>query len=82
MSRISSSYVMSDLNMLYQFRQPSFTKTDLTLTYKAPRERYYVQAYAKNLENNITIAAAASGNTPSVTIEEPRTYGIRAGVKF
>jgi iron complex outermembrane receptor protein len=82
LSRISSAYFMSDLNMLYQFRQPSFTKTDLTLTYKAPRDRYYVQAYAKNLENNITIAAATAGNTPGVTIEEPRTYGLRAGVKF
>ncbi|HWU01706.1 MAG TPA: TonB-dependent receptor [Novosphingobium sp.] len=82
MSRISSAYYMSDLNMLYQFRQPSFTKTDLTVTYKADQDRYYVQAFAKNLENNITIAAAAAGNTPSVTIEEPRTFGVRAGVKF
>jgi iron complex outermembrane receptor protein len=81
-SRLSSAYYMSDLNMLYQFKQPAFTKTDVTVTYKAPKDRYYVQAFAKNIENNITIAAAQAGNTPSVTIEEPRTYGVRAGVKF
>jgi iron complex outermembrane recepter protein len=81
-TRLSSAYFMQDLNLPAQFRQPSFTKTDLTLTYKAPDDRYYVQAFAKNLENAITLAAATSGLTASATIEEPRTYGVRAGFKF
>jgi iron complex outermembrane receptor protein len=81
-SSLSSAYYISDLNMLYQFRMPSYTKTDVTLTYKAPADRWYIQGYAKNLENVITVAHAVAGNTPGVTLEEPRTYGVRAGVKF
>ncbi|WCT77775.1 TonB-dependent receptor [Novosphingobium humi] len=79
---LSSDYYISDLNMLYQFRMPSYTKTDVTVTYKAPHDRWYIQGYAKNLENVITVANAVAGNTPAVTMEEPRTYGVRAGVKF
>jgi iron complex outermembrane recepter protein len=81
-TRLSSAYFMQDLNLPAQYRQPGFTKTDLTLTYKAPDDRYYVQAFAKNLENEITLAAASSGLGASATIEEPRTYGVRAGFKF
>lgn len=81
-TRYSGAYYMQDLNLPAQYRQPSFTKTDLTLTYKAPDDRYYVQGFAKNLENEITLAAATSGLTAGATIEEPRTYGVRAGFKF
>jgi iron complex outermembrane recepter protein len=81
-TRLSSEYFIQDLNNLSQFRQPSFTKTNLTLTYKAPEDRFYIQGFAQNLENNITLAAASSGLAAAATIEEPRTYGIRAGFKF
>jgi iron complex outermembrane receptor protein len=80
--RFSSQYYMQDLNILGQFHQPSFTKTDLTLTYKAPEDRLYLQLFAKNIENEITLAAASSGLGASATPEEPRTYGVRAGFKF
>ncbi len=78
----SSEYFLRDLNNLSQFRQPSFTKTNLTLSYKAPEDRWYVQGFVQNLENEITLASAASGLGTTATIEEPRTYGIRAGFKF
>jgi iron complex outermembrane receptor protein len=81
-TRLSAEYFMQDLNNLSQFRQPGYTKTNLTLTYKAPDDRFYIQGYLNNLENEITLAAAASGLGASATIEEPRTYGIRAGFKF
>jgi iron complex outermembrane recepter protein len=80
--RFSSAYFMQDLNILGQYHQPSFTKTDLTLTYHAPEDRFYLQGFVKNLENEITLAAASSGLGASATIEEPRTYGVRAGFKF
>jgi iron complex outermembrane receptor protein len=73
---------MQDLNNLSQFRQPSYTKTDVTVTYTAPEGRYYLQAFGKNLENEITIAAAASGLLARINIEAPRTFGVRAGVSF
>ena len=81
-TRLSSAYYMIDLNNLSQFRQPSHTKTDLTATYTAADNRYYVQGFVKNVENSITIAGASTGLAASVTIEAPRTYGVRAGVKF
>jgi iron complex outermembrane recepter protein len=82
-TRLSAEYYLQDLNNLSQFRQPSFTKTGATLTYKASEDRFFVQGFVQNIENNITLAAASSGNLgSSATIEEPRTYGIRAGFKF
>jgi iron complex outermembrane recepter protein len=81
-SRFSSEYFIIDLNNLSQFRQPSFTKTDATLTYTAPNDRYYVQGFIKNIENEITISNAATGLGASATIGAPRLYGVRAGVKF
>jgi iron complex outermembrane recepter protein len=81
-TRLSAEYYLQDLNNLAQFRQPSFTKTGATLTYKAADDRFFVQGFVQNFENNITIASAASGLGTTATIEEPRTYGIRAGFKF
>jgi iron complex outermembrane receptor protein len=81
-TRLSSSYVMQDLSILGQFRQPSFTKTDLSLTYKAPEDRWYIQGYAQNIEDTITLSAVGTGLLSGATIEEPRTYGVRAGFKF
>ncbi|WP_408591454.1 TonB-dependent receptor [Novosphingobium sp.] len=81
-SRLSSEYYIIDLNNLSQFRQPSFTKTDATITYTAPHDRFYVQGFVKNIENKITIANAATGLGAGVTIEAPRQYGVRAGLKF
>jgi iron complex outermembrane receptor protein len=81
-TRLSAEYFILDLNNLSQFRQPGFTKTDLTLTYTAKGSRWYVQGFAKNMENSITIATATSGTLGSASIEEPRTFGLRTGLKF
>jgi iron complex outermembrane recepter protein len=81
-TRLSSAYFIQDLGILAQYRQPSHSKTNLSLTYKAPDDRYYVQGFLQNLENEITLAAASSGLVSSATIEEPRTFGVRAGFKF
>ena len=81
-THLSAEYYLSDLAALVQYRQPSFTKTDVTLTYTAPEGRWYVQGFAKNLENEITLEVARSGIADLATIGEPRTYGIRTGIKF
>ena len=78
----SSKYYMLDLNNLSQFEQPSYTKTDVTVTYNAPNGSWYMQLFGKNLENEITLAQATSGLFGNVNIEDPRSYGLRAGVKF
>jgi len=80
--RFSDSYALTDFTSVVQFRQPSFHKTDLTLTYTAPEDRFYVQAYAKNLENEITLGSVSTSFAGSATFADPRTYGVRAGAKF
>jgi len=67
--------------------QPSYTKTNLVLGYLSPGERWHAQLYCDNVENSAVIATAAppnsaSGTVPWVHLEEPRTYGVRLGVKF
>jgi len=81
-THLSAEYHLQDLGALVQYRQPSFTKTDVTLTYTAPKGRWYVQGFAKNLENEITLEAASSGIVGAATIGEPRTFSIRTGIKF
>jgi iron complex outermembrane receptor protein len=82
MSKISSAYYMQDLTYLVLFRQPGYTKTDFTVSYKAEENRWYVQGFVKNIENAITVASASGGIQSTVTFQEPRTYGIRTGIKF
>lgn len=87
-TRISDDYNLISTALRNFFRQPSFTKTDLTLTYNAPNDRFYIQGFAKNLENAITLGSAGlSANFPQFTdgnaqFADPRTYGVRAGFKF
>jgi iron complex outermembrane receptor protein len=80
--RLSDSYVMTDFTNVIQFRQPSFHKTDLTLGYTAPDDRFFLQAYVKNLENRIALSNASASIAGSASFLDPRTYGLRAGVKF
>jgi iron complex outermembrane recepter protein len=63
-----------------QYVTPSHTETSLSLTYSAPADRWYLQAFANNLENTITVNGIDSfGN---VTPGDPMTFGIRAGLKY
>ena len=78
--RWSSSYVVTQFSTAGQFPQPSYHKTDVSLTYAAADERWYVQAFGKNLENEILVTGVDSFN--NVTPADPRTYGVRGGVKF
>lgn len=82
-TRLSSSYVLTAQALGRQFTQPSFTRTDLSLRYTAPENRYYVQAYWQNVEDNIVVTAAAvSSGILSITPSDPSTYGVRLGFKF
>jgi iron complex outermembrane receptor protein len=67
--------------------QPSYTKTNVVLSYIAPGNRWHVQLYGNNLENTAVIATAAppnssSGTVPWVHLEPPRLFGVRFGVNF
>lgn len=85
-TRYSASYQLSNFAVVtpIQYTQPSFTRTDVNVTYTAPRDKWYVQGYARNLENrNVATGFAFSSLTGSnFSLADPFTVGIRAGVKF
>jgi iron complex outermembrane receptor protein len=53
--------------------------TDANATYRFPGDKWYVQAYGKNLENKIIVVAA---NTNAAVPGAPRTFGLRAGFYY
>jgi iron complex outermembrane receptor protein len=80
--RSRSSYELADLGAYAYFQQPAHTKTDVSLTYKAPENKFYVAAFAENLENDVVVTSVTTGANGSLTFGDPRTYGVRAGFKF
>jgi iron complex outermembrane receptor protein len=78
-SHFSDGYVVSVVTIPTQYRQPSYHVTDVSATYRASGDRWYLQAFAKNLENEIVVVAA---NTNLVVPSAPFTYGLRAGFHF
>ena len=79
-TKFAAAYKLTDFGAAHQFRVPSATKTDISLTYNGAGDHYYVQAYGSNLENSITLSAIdGNGNA---TPQDPRTFGVRGGVKF
>jgi iron complex outermembrane recepter protein len=87
-TKLSSAYYMLSATIVSQFRQPSFTKTGLSVTYTAPDSKWYLQGYANNLENTIVVnrtgvSIAFPGlNGGTAGFDDPRTFGVRAGFKF
>ena len=90
--RVQSHYE-SGKNLEYhgfaQNRQDSFTKTDLSLTYTSADDRWNLQGYVRNLEDDDVRTASApdaptglATNGNSEFYAPPRTYGLRLGVNF
>jgi iron complex outermembrane receptor protein len=82
-TRISSAYsvtVFGDNGSYWRkLWTPSQSKTQASLTYNAPGDKWNIQAYVKNIENKLSLV---TGSASSLTLSDPRTYGIRAGFKF
>jgi iron complex outermembrane receptor protein len=78
-TRFSSSFFETDFNIPAQFRQPAYTKSNATVTYSAQLDRWYAEAFIKNIEDKIVFSGYSSGR---VFVSEPRLFGVRAGVRF
>ena len=61
---------------------PTFTKTDLSLTYYAPGERWRVGGWVRNVENTkrFTSLTGISSTVANGFPERPRTFGMSVGV--
>lgn len=86
-ARFSTSYVLSDTGTPAQapifYTQPSFTRSDLTLTYSSADDRWSLQAFVKNLEDKRQLASLfTNGGSSYVNLTDPRTAGIRASFKL
>jgi len=93
--KYSSSYVKADLSDGVQYTQPSFTRSNLDIRYTDASGKFYVGAFVQNLENKLQITSdpidffpgpdssnSSIPNAAVVTVTDPRTWGITAGVKF
>jgi len=80
--RFSSMYELTDLGTYTYFFQPSYTKTDLSVTYRAPSDTWYFGVYVENLENNLVLTSAAAGQFDSASVADPRVVGVRLGASF
>lgn len=84
-TRFSSSYALTDLANLIDYRQPSFTKTDVSIRFNAANDAFYVGAYINNIEDEIVLTSAGYGSTGpdgTAVFADPRTFGVRAGFEF
>jgi len=59
---------------------PSFTKTDLNLTYYTSNNRWHINGYVYNLENSVSFGAGLG--LAGAFIMPPRTYGMKVGYDF
>ncbi len=64
----------------------AYTKTDLRLRWEEPENRYWVEAFGENLEDNYVyprgIVVALTGTSQGFGLLQPRTYGVRVGFNW
>lgn len=82
-SYFNAGYILTDLTPDFG-DQPSYTKTDLRLTYRTADDRLRLQAFVNNLEDTAVITRAVYSNHRSQlsSYAQPRTYGVQLGYRF
>jgi iron complex outermembrane recepter protein len=100
-SKISGGYWLSDLGgtgnpfsgvytaLPTQYRQGAYTRTDLTLGYTLPSGKAKLEAYVRNIENQVQLQSTPTTPQPgytsdgqSVRVNLPRTFGIRLSLTY
>ena len=62
--------------------QGAYTRTDLTLGYHSPQDRYYFQLFVRNLEDhNVAIQGSLVNGETFASLAPPRTFGINFGAR-
>lgn len=82
-SYFSSSFINSAFTPNFG-NQRAYTKTDLRLTYTTADERFSLQGFVENIENTAVLNRVAFGGNRSLNVvyQLPRTYGVKASVRF
>jgi iron complex outermembrane receptor protein len=59
--KYSSSYLLTDLSNVVQFRQDAYTRSDASITYAVAGDRVTVQAFVENIENKLQKTSGPNG---------------------
>jgi iron complex outermembrane receptor protein len=89
MSRYESKRY-TQLSYLPETVAAPYTDTDLSVTYRAPSQRWSLTAFVQNVENNDVISLTSVGRTYTMAnggiltavLQPPRTFGARLDVNF
>ncbi len=85
-ARYSASYVLTNFAVAIpvQYTQDAFTYADINATYTAANDKWSVQGFVKNLGNRTAMTgfSYSSLTGSQVYLNEPRTFGLRATVRF
>jgi iron complex outermembrane receptor protein len=85
-SYLSGGYLADDFPAQYGAQQYGYTRSNVSLTYYAPNNRWSLGAYCNNLENGAQMMPGAtieSGPTIGVfALSPPRTFGLRFTAKL
>lgn len=79
-----SSYWLGDEHLVGQ-QQGNYATADAQLTYHAPEDRWTVGAYIQNIGDKAVMTQSVAQpilGQPVVGLYPPRTYGVRAGLRF
>ena len=79
----SSSF--NGLEYIENERNPGFVRLNADLTYNSPNDRFSITAFIRNITNREIRINGSQGFAPTLVfsqVDPPRTYGVRATVRF
>ncbi len=64
--------------------QDSYTTIDANIRYTSPNNRFFIEAFGKNLGDEMVLVSGqvGVGGALAVSLNPPRTYGVRIGANF
>lgn len=83
-----ASWRFTSTSFVANSRAKPYATWGATLTYNAPDDAWFIGGYVRNITNATVYTGGGGDQSPFVTgfvsstIGAPRTYGVRAGVKF
>lgn len=83
-TKLSSSYYVQ-LDYLPEERQSGYMQSDATVTLEGPDKRWSLTAFVNNIEDKALNASTFLRpvlQTAYIVVSPPRTYGVRAGIRF
>ena len=87
-TKFSTSYDLSDFVDAVQYKQKSYTRSDLTANWTSANGKLTVQGFVHNIEDKMQAESYAPPtvltvvNGASAAVSEPRMVGVRLGFKY